>query len=202
VAKVGLFGGSFDPIHCGHLLVAEQAREQLGLDGVVFVPGNRPPHKLGKRLAPPADRLRMVALAVEGHPGFEASDVELGRDGPSYTIVTVQQLGAAHPDWQVYFLIGADTLPELPTWYHVAELADLCQFAVFGRPGSSLDDTQALRGTLSDRQIAAIRRHSFAIPLMGVSSTDVRRRVREGRSIRYLVPEPVRLYIHEHGLYR
>ena len=202
MAKVGLFGGSFDPIHCGHLVVAEQARERLALDRVVFVPGRRPPHKLGKRLAPAEHRLRMVELAVEGHAGFEVSDVELRREGPSYSLVTVQQLQAAHPDWDICFLIGADTLPELPTWYHIAELASVCQFAVFARPGESLDDVAPLRGTLSDAQIAAIREHCFEIPLMGISSTDVRRRVGEGRSLRYLVPEPVRLYIHEHGLYR
>lgn len=202
MTKVGLLGGSFDPVHVGHLVVAEQAREQLGLERVVFVPGLRPPHKLGKTLAPAEHRLRMVELAIAGHPSFEATDVELNRDGPSYSIVTVEQLKAGHADWDIHFLIGADTLPELPTWYHVAELADLCKFAVFARPGESLENTAPLRGALRDDQIAAIRGRCFPIPLIGVSSTDVRRRVREGRSIRYLVPEPVRAYIDEHRLYR
>ena len=202
MTKVGLLGGSFDPIHCGHLVVAEEARERLGLEQVVFVPGRRPPHKLDKELAPAAHRLRMAELAVEGNPRFEVSDVELRRDEPSYTVVTVEQLRAEHDDWDIYFLIGADTLPELPTWYHIAELASLCRFAVFARAGEPLDDVEPLRGVLSDAQIAAIRGRCFEMPLMGVSSTEVRRRVREGRSIRYLVPEAVRLYILEHGLYQ
>ncbi|MFW6161465.1 MAG: nicotinate-nucleotide adenylyltransferase [Planctomycetota bacterium] len=201
MSKVGLFGGSFDPIHVGHLVVAEQARERLGLDRVIFVPGRRPPHKLDKRLAPGEDRLAMVGLAIAGHPAFEASEVELGREGPSYSIITVEQLQAAHPDWAIYFLIGADTLPELPTWYHIAELAGLCQFAVFARPGESLDDTEPLRGVLTEEQIAGIEDHCFHTPLIGISSTEVRRRVGEGGSIRYLVPDPVRRYIEEHGLY-
>ncbi len=200
--KVGLFGGSFDPIHCAHLVVAEQARERLGLERVLFVPGRRPPHKLDKQLAPAEHRLRMVELAIAGHPAFEACDVELRRDGPSYSLVTVQGLRAEHADWELYFLIGADTLPELPTWHRLGELAALCRFAVFARPGESLDEVAPLRGVLSDAAIAAIRSRSFATPLLEISSTEVRRRVREGRSARYLVPEAVRRYILEHGLYR
>ena len=202
MTNVGLLGGSFDPVHVGHLVVAEQAREQLELERVLFVPGLRPPHKLDKTLAPAEHRLRMVELALTDHPAFAASDIELDREGPSYSIVTVEQLIAGHADWDIHFLIGADTLPELPTWYHVAELADLCKFAVFARPGESIGDTEPLRGALRDDQIAAIRRRCFATPLIGVSSTDVRRRVHEGRSIRYLVPESVRAYIDEHELYR
>lgn len=202
MSKVGLFGGSFDPIHFGHLVVAEQARERLGLERVIFIPGRRPPHKLDKRLAPGEDRLAMVGLAIAGHPAFEASDIELGRDGPSYSLITVEQLQAAHHGWEVYFLIGGDTLPELPTWYHVAELADLCQFAVFARPGERLGDVEPLRGVLAEEQIAGIQAHCFETPLIGISSTALRRRVGEGRSIRYLVPEAVRRYIEDHGLYR
>ena len=202
MTKVGLLGGSFDPVHIGHLILAEEALAQLGLERVLFVPGRRPPHKLGKQLALAHDRLRMVELAIEGNPAFKASDVELRRDGPSYSLVTVEQLRKEHPDWDIFFLIGADTLPELPTWFKVAELAALCKFATFSRPGQSLGNVAPLRGVLSDEQIAAIEGRCVEGPLIGVSSTDVRRRVHDGRSIRYLVPDAVRDYIVEQGLYR
>ena len=203
MTNVGLLGGSFNPIHIGHLVVAEQARMRLGLARVVFVPSRLPPHKLGKVLAPAPDRLRMVELAIEGNPAFGASDIELRRDGPSYSIDTVQELLAASGNaWDIHFLIGADTLPELPTWHRIGELADLCKFAAFSRPGDSLDALAALRDTLSAEQIAAIAGRRFEIPLIGISSTEIRRRVRERVSIRYLVPECVRDYIATHGLYR
>jgi len=202
VTKVGLFGGSFDPVHIGHLILAEQAIEQLDLERVLFVPGRRPPHKLDKQLAPAHHRLRMVELAIEGNPAFECSDIELRREGPSYSIHTVEQLRAEHSDWDIHFLIGADTLPELPTWFKVAELAALCKFAVFSRPGQSLGDVAPLRGVLGDDQIAAIEGRCVDSLLIDVASTDVRRRVREGQSIRYLVPEPVRGYILQQGLYQ
>jgi len=201
--KVGLLGGSFDPVHLGHLVVAEEALWRLGLERVVFVPGRLPPHKLHRRLAPPDDRLRMVQLAIEGNPAFEVSDIELRREGPSYSIDTVNELRAAsNGQWDIHFLIGADTLPELPTWHRVSELADLCKFVVFSRPGASLDALGALRGSLREDQVAAIARRRLQIPLIGISSTEIRRRVCQGRSIRYLVPEGVRRYIAERGLYR
>ena len=201
--KVGLLGGSFDPVHLGHLVVAEEAAWRLGLERVVFVPGRLPPHKRNRRLAPPEDRLRMVQMAIEGNPAFEASDIELRREGPSYSIDTVSELRAASGgEWDIHFLIGADTLPELPTWHRVRELADLCKFVVFSRPGASLEALGALRVALRKDQIAAIERRRINIPLIGVSSTEIRRRVRQGRSIRYLVPETVRRYIIERGLYR
>ena len=203
MTNVGLLGGSFNPIHIGHLVVAEQACVRLGLERVVFVPSRLPPHKLGKVLAPAEDRLRMVELAIQGNPAFRASDIELRREGPSYSIDTVQGLRSGSGDaWDIHFLVGADTLPELPTWHRIGELAGLCKFAAFSRPGDSLDALDALRGALTEDQIAAIAGRRFEIPLIGVSSTEIRRRVREGVSIRYLVPDPVRDYIATHGLYR
>jgi nicotinate-nucleotide adenylyltransferase len=203
LTQIGLLGGSFDPIHIGHLVVAEQARVRLGLERVLFVPSCLPPHKLGKELAPAEDRLRMVELAIADNPAFEASDIELRRDGPSYSIHTVKQLRAQSDEaLDIHFLIGADTLPELPTWHRTAELADLCKFVVFSRPGESLDALEPLREILSDEQVAAIASRRFEMPPIGVSSTQIRCHVREGISIRYLVPEPVRQYILERGLYR
>ena len=203
MVPIGLFGGSFNPVHVGHLVVAEEARGRLGLERVLFVPSLVPPHKLGKPLAPAEDRLRMVQLAIADDPAFEASDIELRRQGPTYSFDTVRQLRDQSGEaWDIYFLIGADTLPELPTWHRIRELADLCKFAVFSRPGESLDVLDRLRGALSDGQIAAIAGRRIEIPLIGVSSTDIRRRVREGVSIRHLVPEAVRRYIVAKGLYR
>jgi nicotinate-nucleotide adenylyltransferase len=203
VTKVGLLGGSFDPVHVGHLVLAEAVRERLDLSRVLFVPNRLPPHKPGRKMASPADRLRMVELAIADNQAFAASDIELRRDGKSYSIDTVRQLQAEHPEgWDVHFIVGADTLPELPTWYRAAELADLCKFVVASRPGQSLGDFEPLRGTFADSQIEAIASRCVEITPVGVSSTEIRRRVREGLSIRYLVPEGVREYILEHGLYR
>jgi len=203
VTKVGLLGGSFDPVHLGHLVLAEEVRDRLGLERVLFVPNRLPPHKPGRKMASPADRLAMVELAIAGNPAFAASDIELRRDGKSYSIDTVRQLRAEHPEgWDVHFIVGADTLPELPTWHRAAELADLCKFVVASRPGQSLDNLEPLRGTFTEEQIQAVVSRRIEIPPIGVSSTEIRRRVREGLSIRYLVPEAVGDYILEHGLYR
>jgi len=200
---IGLLGGSFNPIHLGHLVLAEEARGRLGLERVLFVPARVSPHKLGKPLAPAEDRLRMVQLAIADNPAFEASDLELRREGPSYSVDTVQQLREqSGGEWDIHFLIGADTLPELSAWHRVGELADLCKLAVFSRPGESLDALDPLRAALRDDQVAALAARRFEIPLIGISSTDIRRRAREGRSIRYLVPEAVRRYLVAKGLYR
>jgi len=200
--RIGLLGGSFNPIHLGHLVLAETARERLGLDRVVFVPNRQPPHKPMAEMASAADRLRMVEAAIEGNPAFGACDIELHRDGPSYSFDTVRELLArSEGTWDIQFLIGADSLAELPTWYHVDELARLCRFVVFSRPGDALGDLTPLHAVLDERQIEAIAARRFEMPLIGVSSTDIRRRVREGRSIRYLVPEAVQRIIEERGLY-
>ncbi|MBM4041193.1 MAG: nicotinate-nucleotide adenylyltransferase [Planctomycetes bacterium] len=215
---IGLLGGSFNPIHVGHLVVAEEARGRLGLERVLFVPARVSPHKLGKPLAPAEDRLRMVQLAIADNSAFEASDTELRRGEPSFSIDTVQQLREqSGGEWDIHFLVGADTLAELAAWHRVRELADMCKFVVFSRPeergaepGPSRaegtprpqDALDPLRAALRDDQVAAIAERRIEIPLIGVSSTDIRRRVREGRSIRYLVPEAVRRYIVAKGLYR
>jgi nicotinate-nucleotide adenylyltransferase len=201
LVKVGLLGGSFDPIHLGHLVLAEEARERLGLARVLFVPNRLPPHKTGREMASPADRLEMVRLAIAGNPAFEVCEIELWRDGPSYSIDTVRQLRAEHEDWDVHFLIGADSLPELPTWYRAAELAALCKFVAASRPGQTLRNLEPLRCAFTEEQIAAIASRCIEIPLIGVSSTEIRQRVHEGRSIRYLVPDAVREYIARRRLY-
>lgn len=203
MTPIGLLGGSFNPIHLGHLVMAEEARARLGLERVLFVPARVSPHKLDKPQAPAEDRLRMVQLAIADNPAFEASDIELRREGPSYSIDTVQQLlEHSGGSWDIHFLIGADTLAELAAWHRVRELADLCKFVVLSRPGEAPDALERLRTTLRDDQVAAIAARRLEMPLIGISSSDIRRRVREGRSIKYLVPEAVRRYIAAKGLYR
>jgi nicotinate-nucleotide adenylyltransferase len=123
VTNVGLLGGSFNPIHVGHLVLAEEARERLALQRILLVPNRVPPHKAKNAMAPAEHRLRMVELASAGNPGLEPSDIELRREGESYSLHTVEQLIEEHGDWAIHFLIGADTLPELPTWYRIRELA-------------------------------------------------------------------------------
>ena len=193
-ARVGLMGGSFNPIHVGHLMAAEGVREALALERVVFVPARIPPHKPPAQLAPAEDRFRMVALAIADNPALEVSDIELKRAGPSYTVDTVrafrQQLG---PSAFLCFIIGADTIPELPGWRRMDEIAVLCQIVAVSRPDAPLARQPGPAAGMIQR---------VEIPLVDVSSTDIRGRLHAGRSIRYLVGEPVRAYVLEKGLYR
>ncbi|NQT52723.1 nicotinate (nicotinamide) nucleotide adenylyltransferase [bacterium] len=197
-----MLGGSFNPIHNGHLALAEAARERLALRRVLLVPNRLPPHKDSGTMAAASHRLRMVQLAVADDPAFEASDVELRREGPSYTLHTICELLDKHPSWDIHFLIGADTLPELPTWYHIGELASLCKFVVANRPGEALDHFDALRPALTDAQIAGIRQRVIGMPPTDISSTAIRRRVAGGQPLDGLVPAAVADYISRNGLYR
>ncbi|MGO8702426.1 MAG: nicotinate-nucleotide adenylyltransferase [Candidatus Brocadiia bacterium] len=200
--KLGVLGGSFNPVHLGHLVLAETAREALGLDGVIFIPAKLPPHKRAAPLASGADRLAMVRLAVAGNPAFSASDIELRRPGISYTVDTVralrEKLGAGV---QIYFLIGMDTVAELTAWREVARLARLCRFVPLSRPGHANADAAALERAVGRLPARAILKRAVAMPLIGISSSEIRRRVAEGRTIRYLVPDPVAAYIRRKRLY-
>jgi len=201
-AVVALFGGSFDPIHNGHLIVARSVAEQLGASRLVFIPAATPPHKRHNDLAPAEDRLAMVRLAVAGESGWEVSDCELRRDGPSYTIDTVvefrERLGAETP---IAWVIGADTLPELASWYRVEELVELCRIVTAARPGWERPDVAPLRARLAEAQVRRLAGDILDTPRIDIAATDIRRRVREGRSIRYLVPDAVREYIERRRLY-
>ena len=201
--RIALFGGSFNPIHHGHLIVAGAIREQMGLDRVVFVPAARPPHKAAKELAPSEDRWRMVRLAIEGEPGFGACDRELRRAGPSYTIDTVLAVRQEEgPQTTVYWIVGGDWIPELPSWHRASELVDACRIVTVGRPGWDSAAFASLRGFLSESQIARLSADVARAPLIEISSTEIRKRVAAGHSIRYLVPESVRGHIESRGLYR
>lgn len=200
--RIGVFGGTFDPVHLGHLVLAQDAFERLELDRLLWVPCRTPPHKDGGALASPEDRAAMLELAVEGDPRFEVSRVELERAGPSYTIDTILALRERHPGARFVLLLGADTLLELHSWRQIGDLLDLCETAALPRPGSDLSDRTAADLGFADPELAErVWAHRVDGHLVDLSSTEIRMRLAEGLSIRYLVPDPVAMYIAEHRLY-
>ena len=190
----GVLGGTFDPIHLGHLRAAENAREALALDQVLFVPSGNPPHRRAP-LSSGLDRFAMVALATALHPSFLPSDLELRREGPSYTADTLGALRREGPTDELFLIVGSDTFPEMETWKDPDRLFASCTVAVAERPAAPDVEVPARRGTPA-------RVERVAGPGLAVSATEVRRRVRDGLSVRYLVPEPVADYITKRGLYR
>lgn len=199
---IALFGGTFDPIHHGHLIAARAVMEQLDYERVVFIPAPNPPHKVGHGLSDAADRLEMVALAIAGEPRLEVSDIEIRRAGLSYTILTVEAYRqAVGPEVPLAWIIGGDSLPELHTWYRVRELVDACRIVTAVRPGYEKPDLEPLRQVLSDEQVQRLSADVLTTPRIDISATDIRRRRRAGQSIRYLVPEAVAAYIEKRGLY-
>ena len=197
--RIGIMGGTFDPIHIGHLITAETVRVAATLDEVVFIPAARPPHKENRGAASPEDRLRMVRCAVEGNPYFSVSDMELMREGPSYTVDTVAALRAAHGGAELLFITGADAMNELYLWHEPQRLLSSCSFIVATRQGVALDE-KLLAEKFSPEERSHI--HAVPTPHLEISSTAIRARVQAGRSIRYLVPRAVERYIEERGLYR
>jgi nicotinate-nucleotide adenylyltransferase len=202
VKKLGVLGGSFNPVHLGHLVLAETAREALGLERVIFIPAKLPPHKRAAALAAGADRLAMVRLAVAGNPALAVSDMELRRPGVSYSVDTVRALREkVGPEAEIYFLIGMDTVAELAEWREIAGLARLCKFVPLSRPGHAGSNAADLERAIGRLEARAILKRAVAMPVIGISSSDVRRRVAEGRTIRYLVPDAVAAYIRRKRLY-
>jgi nicotinate-nucleotide adenylyltransferase len=195
--RLGLFGGTFDPIHMGHLVLAEQCREACGLDGVWFVVAGAPPHKPGDRTAV-AHRLEMARIAVAGHPAFEVSEIEAGRPGPHYSFETLEAIHRDRPGDELAFLIGADSLVDLPGWREPERIARLATIVVVNRPGVD----RAAMSDWPDFGPEARPLMSVTIPPIGIASSDIRRRLAEGRSIRYLVPRGVEAYIEAQALYR
>lgn len=201
-ARIGIFGGTFDPVHLGHLVMAQNAVDVFELGQVLFVPCASPPHKDSSRLLSPEHRLAMLSLAVEGDLRFEVSAIEIRRGGRSYTIDTICGLRESYPQAELYFLIGSDSLPELRLWRNINELLALCTFVTFRRPGMGLDRLRADEIGLEPPWPERLLANFVAGPDIGISSSDIRHRVAEGMSIRYLVPQAVEIYITEHGLYR
>ncbi|MDD5557948.1 MAG: nicotinate-nucleotide adenylyltransferase [bacterium] len=199
---VGILGGSFDPVHIGHLIIAREVLERLGLDEVLLVPCNVPPHKRPAAAAAAAHRLRMVELAVRGDPCLAACDMEIRRGGVSYSIDTVDALKRRRgPAASLHFIIGADSLLDLATWKEYARLVTACEIVTAARPGCDLRGWPPPAAAIPPAAAAAIRARILPTPLIDISSTDIRRRRREGRGIRYLVPAAVERYIVREGLY-
>ncbi|MEI8122045.1 MAG: nicotinate-nucleotide adenylyltransferase [bacterium] len=200
--RLGVLGGTFNPVHLGHLIMAQDALEHFELSKVVFVPCALPPHKSVAELAPARHRLAMLETAIEGDLRFEVSDIEIQRGGTSYTVETLRILAAEHPGVELYFIIGADSLPELHLWREVESLLSLCRVVTIARPGVNLDVLQTATMNLKDPWPVRIRSDIRMGHMVNVSSSDVRYRVAEGMGIRYLVPSGVEMYIAEHSLYR
>lgn len=208
--SLGVFGGTFNPVHIAHLRVAEEVREALGLERVLWIPSADPPHK--RALAAAAHRLEMVRIATSSNPCFEVLDLELARPGPSYTVRTLEELRERHPGQRLWFLLGADALGELHTWREPERLLELASFAVVGRPGARGGSLEARLGA----KLAACLRPSplglehpsghevreIAVSQLAVSASDLRRRIARGASVRYVVPDAVMDYIDKHRLYR
>lgn len=197
--RLGILGGTFDPVHFGHLLLAEQCREQCRLDELWLVPAGLPPHKIHQVLTPGKARAEMLELAIAGHAGFRVDRMELDRQGPSFTVDTLQQLHTAAPDHELYFLIGADSLAELATWREPRRIVELARLVVVNRGRDPLPSLEPLRAVLGDDGLERIE--FVSIPAVDLSASDIRQRVREGRSIRYMTPRAVECYITAHGLY-
>lgn len=200
--RVGLYGGSFNPIHCGHLIIARALAENLGLSRVILLPSRSPPHKAERKLADADHRAEMVRLAIAAEPLFEFSDFDLTRSGPSYTIETVEHyqrlLG---PAAELCWLIGGDSLNELITWHRVGELVEACRIITAHRPGWDAINWQSLRTVLTEAQVDRLRAGIIPAPRIEISSTDIRQRLQAGQSVRYLVPDSVREYIARAGIY-
>lgn len=199
-ARLGIMGGTFDPIHVGHLACAEQVRDVFELDGVVFMPAGDPWMKRGRSISAAEDRFAMVKAAVEDNPFFDASRLEIDRAGETYTVDTLRALRAHYPDnVELYFISGADAMHRILEWRDATELARMARLVAVSRPGYEIDDARR-RYMLTH---AAIRHVSvIEATALAVSSTDLREKVRSGRSIRYLVPQVVADYVENHGLYR
>lgn len=194
VKRVGLFGGSFNPVHLGHLRVAEIVRESCSLDKIVFIPAQKNPFKSNGEIAAAHHRLKMLALAIQGNPSFAVDTCELDREEVSYTIDTIRILRQAYAadEHQLFFLLGADNLAGFPSWKDAEELVTLCEFIAFGRPGyDSRIDEHPLTANF----------HFVQTPLMEISATEIRTKIKAGKSIKYSLPAAVENYIYENGLF-
>ncbi|HSA30423.1 MAG TPA: nicotinate-nucleotide adenylyltransferase [Candidatus Omnitrophota bacterium] len=186
--RIGILGGTFNPLHIGHLAIAEVAQEQMGLDKVIFVPSYLPPHKRIANLAPADDRLEMIRISIRKNPKFDVSDFEVQRGGKSYSIETVRYFQKEFPEARLFFIVGGDSAAFLHTWKNVDEILKIVSFVVVNRPGH-------------DECEASIPHHSVILPGIDISSSYVRRRLTQGKSIKYLVPDEVLRYIEQHKLY-
>ncbi len=198
--RIGILGGTFDPVHYGHLILAEQCREQGRLDQVWFLLAARPPHKGEDLISRFEQRAEMLALAIAGNPAFRVESIEKDRPGPSYTADTLQTLHQLHPADEFFLLVGSDTLKDLPTWHEPHVVLRHAGLLVMLRPNNPLIHLEQLRARLPEG--TPLRLEIVETPLIDISSRDLRRRAAAGRSLRYFLPRAVECYIHEKGLYR
>lgn len=193
-------GGTFDPIHYGHLVTAEAARSEFNLEKVFFVPSGRPPHKSLEEVSAPEHRYLMTVLSITTNPFFDVSRLEIERPGKSYAYDTVKYFRSRFPNNMLYFITGADAIKEILTWHRVEEILDMCYFVATTRPGYDLSD-------LKEKELNALppeyleRIVTIEVPAMAISSTDIKKRVRANKSIKYLIPEAVEQYIYKNNLY-
>lgn len=202
MGRIGVMGGTFDPIHYGHLVTAEEARVQFRLAQVLFVPNRYPPHKQLDGVTDPEHRYHMTLLATATNPNFAVSRLEIDRPGPSFSIDTILELRAQHETEDLFYITGADAILQIVrgAWERSAELLTLCQFIAASRPGFPIDVHDLRKYNVTHRDLDNL--HVMEIPALAISSTDIRRRVTEGRPIRYLLPDAVETYIMKHELYR
>ena len=199
-SRLGIYGGSFDPIHLGHLLLAETCRETCSLDDVWFLPCANPPHKPEGSLTPGKLRAEMIELAIAGHPGFGVCRIELERSGPSFTVDTLRQLREQYPEKELFFLMGADSLADLPLWREPHAILELAQIVAVNRGHRAPPNLDLLAHDLGS--LVRDRIKLITMPAIEISATELRQRIQENRSTRYRVPRAVEAYIAQNGLYR
>jgi nicotinate-nucleotide adenylyltransferase len=200
--RLGIFGGSFDPVHYGHLLLAETCRERCGLDQVWLLPAASPPHKLAQQRTPGPRRLEMLQLAIAGDVRFHACALELERGGISYTVDTLAEIHRQRPEAELFLLMGADTLHDLPNWREPQRICQLAIPVVVRRRGAPEPDYNVLAGVVAAERLAEIRGYQVEMPVVEFSSTTIREAVAAGRSIRFQTPRAVEKYIETNNLYR
>ncbi len=198
--RIGILGGTFDPIHVGHLMTAEAVRDEFSLDKVIFIPAAVPPHKMDQQVTEARHRYLMTVLATTSNPHFDVSSIEMDRPGPSYTIDTIYELKRQYGEnTDLFFITGADAIADIPTWDRIEELLGLCQFIAATRPGflPNVDNIKEYFGELGSTRI-----HRLETPELEISSTNIRERLKRGFSIKYIVPPAVEDYIYKEGLYK
>ncbi|HOM44109.1 MAG TPA: nicotinate-nucleotide adenylyltransferase [Bacillota bacterium] len=200
-SRIGIMGGTFDPIHYGHLAAAEAARIEFGLCKVIFMPVGNPPHKQSQAISDAEHRYRMTALATSSNSGFEVSRLEVDKAGITYTFDTMKELRNIYGEAPaIYFITGADAVLELLTWYKLGELLTLCKFIAVTRPGFDICKLEQKIAEITSKYDGEII--CLEVPLLEISSTDIRERIRNGKPVKYLLPEEVEAYIHRNGLYK
>lgn len=204
--RIGVFGGSFDPVHLGHLIAAECCREQAGLDRVMFMPAAVPPHKQDRRLSAAADRVEMLRLAVGGHDAFVVSTLEIDRGGVSFTVDTLSRLREVHPADELVLLLGPDAIAEFPTWREPTRILELATPLVMMR--EVIDDLSVITSDarlatlIGQERLVAIVAEAVRLPAIGIRASDLRAAVAAGRSIRFRTPRAVEAYVAAHRLYQ